>query len=67
MDDPPTAPPRHPFVWATINGREHPGIVIEWAKIADANGYRSWYCRVAYVLDGQSATTLLPGTQVRRG
>lgn len=59
-----TAPARHPHCEFTIGTTTTPGIVIEWQKIMDANGYTAWHARVLF-WDGEPRVVLVPATRVR--
>jgi hypothetical protein len=65
--DTPAVEPRHPHAWITVDHVRHPALVLEWVRIADVNGIRTWHARCLYWADGAPAVTLVPQMRVEKG
>ena len=59
-------PAKHPHAWITLDTHTHAGLVIEWAKLTDANGYTTWWADCVILDDGQLRRVKVPGERVRQ-
>ena len=58
------APARWPYARITIEARSFPALVLDWQRIADANGYETWHARCLY-FDGEPKVALVAAMRVR--
>lgn len=58
-------PAKHRFATITMDARTFPAIVIDWKKVADAQGYEMWHARCLY-WDDEPKVALVPEPRVRK-